>query len=306
MRILPVYLVTGFLGSGKSTLLEHIITGEGFPKEQMALIINDAGPLNVDAKLFRGKAARIAALTGGCACCATPLELIFQLKQYAADTGLAQVWVEASGLANTEDLLDCLTSRDLAGKIEIRQIIYVLDAKNFPRWLVNRWVHEAQARWADVIIINKTDQVSAADVANIRTQVGDWNAGARLLESEFGRVRLPDSDCGAGAARDWPALTLTGNGEHVSMKAFFVPLPRPVAREDLERILRELPAGVCRVKGFLRFRSAPDEWQLVHQVGNGELHAWRYEREVEHAGLVVIGLALDLQLARHALRQLGA
>jgi G3E family GTPase len=300
MSALPVYLVAGFLGSGKSTLLERLVTGEDFPRQKTALIINDAGPMNVDAKLFRGKAARIAALTGGCACCVTPQELIGQLKQYSADANLEQVWIEASGVADLEDLLDCLTNTELVGRIEIHQIIYVVDAENFPRWFINRWVHEDQARWADVIVINKTDKVSAKQLGDIRKRVRNWNAGAEILQSEFGKVQLPG---GSGSPRDWSSLA--GSDGHVSMKAFFVPLRRPVARQELERVLQSMPEGVCRVKGFVRFSSAPDEVQVVHQVGRSELAVWRYEGEVAETGLVVIGLDLDVQLVQHAIKKLA-
>ncbi|MDR0533904.1 MAG: GTP-binding protein [Verrucomicrobiales bacterium] len=299
MKALPVYLVAGFLGSGKSTLLERVISDGNFPRQKTALIINDAGPMNVDAKLFRGKAARIAALTGGCACCVTPQELISQLKQYAADANLEQVWIEASGVADLEDLLDCLTNTELVGRIEIRQIIYVVDAENFPRWFINRWVHEDQAKWADVIIINKTDKVSARQLDDIKKRVRSWNANGEILQSEFGKVKLPDAN---GGKRDWS--TLAGSGGHVSMKAFFVPLRRPVARKELEKVLQSMPEGVCRVKGFVRFTSAPDELQVVHQVGKSELSVWRYEGEVAETGLVVIGLDLDVQLVQHAIRKL--
>jgi G3E family GTPase len=68
-----------------------------------------------------------------------------------------------------------------------------------------------------------------------------------------------------------------------------------------------LPESVCRVKGFVRFRSAPDEVQVLHQVGRGELMTWRYEGgdEAIETGLVVIGLDLDARLAQYALKKLA-
>jgi len=53
---IPIYIVTGFLGSGKTTLINSMLTGmEG---EKIGVIVNDFGPVCVDASLLGGASAR--------------------------------------------------------------------------------------------------------------------------------------------------------------------------------------------------------------------------------------------------------
>ncbi|MDR1191519.1 MAG: hypothetical protein LBK60_07645 [Verrucomicrobiales bacterium] len=159
MKTLPVYLVTGFLGSGKSTLLARLIGSGPFPRETSALIINSAGPLPLTPAALQGAAGRVAALAGGCACCASPWALISQLRQYAADPGLARVWIEASGAANPGELRALLR---LQNWLALRRVTYVLDATR----PAHGWEH--QARHAEVLFINRAAQIPPAALAGLR------------------------------------------------------------------------------------------------------------------------------------------
>ncbi|MBT8465389.1 MAG: GTP-binding protein, partial [Deltaproteobacteria bacterium] len=63
----PVTILTGFLGSGKTTLLNHIVSAtHGL---RIAVLVNDFGAINIDAKLVVGVEGETVSLENGCVCC---------------------------------------------------------------------------------------------------------------------------------------------------------------------------------------------------------------------------------------------
>ena len=49
---IPVTIIGGFLGSGKTSLLNHIINNTH--GKRFAVLVNDFGEINIDAKLVVG------------------------------------------------------------------------------------------------------------------------------------------------------------------------------------------------------------------------------------------------------------
>ena len=62
----PITVITGYLGAGKTTLLKRIIETAN---RKIAIIMNEFGEINIDAKILKGKNVDIAELQGGCVCC---------------------------------------------------------------------------------------------------------------------------------------------------------------------------------------------------------------------------------------------
>ncbi|NNK44671.1 MAG: GTP-binding protein, partial [Myxococcales bacterium] len=63
----PVTILTGFLGSGKTTLLNHIVSASHGMR--IAVLVNDFGAINIDAKLVVGVEGETVSLENGCVCC---------------------------------------------------------------------------------------------------------------------------------------------------------------------------------------------------------------------------------------------
>lgn len=289
-RKLDVTLITGFLGSGKTTLLEFQLTRPGFPRESTALIINDAGPVNLDARLLKGKAARIASLTGGCACCTTPRQLVEELLKFSRDPAIERVWIEASGVAEPEDLLERLTDSDLLRVISPRVVIHVIDCRQLEASPGSRRHHMEAVRFADVVVLSRTDDLGPREVAGCEQTVLGWNPDVRVVPAVRGECVLPEP----GRAGALQKVFLPREPGHTAYRSVFLEMPEPVDRESFLEKVRALPAGVERAKGFLRFRDEPGTVHFFqYAAGSGQMDAWKFGAEDVPFGMVCIGKGLE-------------
>jgi len=289
-RKLDVTLVTGFLGSGKTTLIAHQLTRPGFPRKSTALIINDAGPVNLDARLLRDKAARIASLTGGCACCTTPRQLVEELLKLSRDPAIERVWIEASGVAEPEDLLERLTDTDLLRVISPRAVIHVIDSRQLEASPSSSRHHKEAVQFADVVVLTRTDELSPRQVAGCERTVLGWNPGVRVIPAVRGDCVLPEPER-AGALQK---VFLPRESGHTAYRSVFLEMPGLVDRDSFLETVRGLPGAVERAKGFLRFRDEPEAVHFFqYAAGSGQMDAWKFGAEDVPFGVVCIGKGLE-------------
>src|SRR5271168_5204132 len=156
---LPLLLLTGFLGSGKTTTLQHWLGHTDVPLKRTAVIINDFGSVNVDAALLARRQLELRSITGGCVCCQSFEDLVDQVLTLSQNPDFDLVWIETSGLADPEEVFDHLSVPELQERTVIRRMILVIDGSDFPCSWRGRTAQEEQIRYADLILLNKTDRV---------------------------------------------------------------------------------------------------------------------------------------------------
>lgn len=294
IKKLPIYLITGFLGSGKTTFLHNIVSESGFPKESSALLINDAGPMNIDAKIFKGQADTVKALTGGCACCLVSKDLQREMRCFISDKKIQQVWIEASGVAEVEDLLDRLTEGELPQGSEVHRIIHLVDSANYGKSLFGKALQHAQWRWADVVILNKADLITDEQLLALKNKVKEVNPRALVLNGVRGVV---NGSWLTGGERSQAKAGGMRVAHSVPVTSTWLPAHGPIKKSSLLSWLRTLAPEIYRVKGFITLAEKPSQICLVHQVGQEpeDLQIWPYESPKEELGLVLLGSKLDTE-----------
>ncbi len=291
---LSVSLITGFLGAGKTTLLQRIVASSDFKAGNSALLINDAGPVNIDAKIFRGKAKEVKAVTGGCVCCVNPEEMRATLLEFATHPDIQQVWIEASGIAETDDILDRLMDHPLPQKVEIKEVIHLIDAENFSGGFFGGLAQKNQVALADRVIVNKIDLVKPAALEKILKELRLWNPHALIQPAVKSDVDLTPH--GKNFDKDLDSIRENKKSAHGKWKTQWIPISEPQKLQDLERFLKSLPPEVYRAKGFVQISDQKNKTHFIQKVGpNAEALSWEYEGAVAEHGLVLLGQGNEIE-----------
>ena len=270
-------VLAGFLGSGKTTLLNRILAGEHGLK--VAVLVNDFGSINIDSRLIASRDANVITLENGCICCSVRADLVAQLTALLEGPSCPEhVLVETSGVADPGRLLLALRDPHLRRLARVDGVITLVDSAGIdaipPSALE---LARRQLASADLIVFNKADLVSAAELAGLRQRLTYPRArvvGARYgdvpLELVFGHgPRLDRAGTGAGGG-ETPAVRLGGvplPGHGDLFATWTWTSPRPLEYDAVRSVLGSLPSSVYRAKGFLHLVEAPDQRVVAHVVG---------------------------------------
>lgn len=314
---LPLLLLAGFLGSGKTSTLRHWLAHTNVPLKRVAVIINDFGAVNVDAVLLARRQLELRNITGGCVCCQSFEDLVAQVSALADNPDFDLVWIETSGLADPEEVLDHLTSPELQDRTVIRRMILVVDGSDFPCSWRGRAVQEEQIRYADLILLNKSDRIDDKTRQGVEIALRKINSAAKIISTQQGEIdpellsaegvssftrcdhsHDEEHECGHQHEHEHDhSHHHHDEDDHLPHAAstLFLPLNEPVERNLFQKFLGTLPASIFRAKGFVRFTESPGQVHTFQQVRDqAELLLLPLENETEIAtGLVLIGPHLD-------------
>lgn len=205
MARLPTTLLTGFLGSGKTTLLTGWLRAPEFA--DTAVIINEAGAVQIDGTLVGRASENVQVLEGGCVCCKVlddlSLTILRLLDARAEGTipAFARLVIETSGLADPGPIAAALL-RDprLHGRIGLLPTVAVLDAVNGMDHL-NRYAEaRSQILHAGTVIVTKAEALEAEARAWIEAAVRSVNPHVPVTSSTRAQPAAPPAGPEATAA----------------------------------------------------------------------------------------------------------
>jgi G3E family GTPase len=185
----PVTVLTGFLGSGKTTLLNRILSEQH--GKRIAVIENEFGVVAVDHELVIGAQEELFETANGCICCTVRGDLIRVLNQLRKRRDrFDYVLIETTGLADPGPVAQTFfVDEDLREEFQLDAIVALVDAAHIGGQLASVPTAADQIGFADVLLLNKTDLVSAAELARTERELRAINGTARIVRTQ--RADLP-------------------------------------------------------------------------------------------------------------------
>ncbi len=182
----PVTVLTGFLGAGKTTLLNHLLAQ--LPGKKVAVIENEFGEVSIDHAIIVGAEEQV--LSNGCVCCTVRGDLLRVLKEFGDQNKIYDyILLETTGLANPTPIAQTfLLDPALQERYRLDGIVTMVDAVNLLRHLDSKDEAQKQVGFADVIILNKADLVSADTLNAIEDRLRGLNRTAKFVRSTRANV----------------------------------------------------------------------------------------------------------------------
>jgi G3E family GTPase len=180
---IPVTVLTGFLGAGKTTLLNRILREQH--GQRIAVIENEFGETGIDHALVIGADEEVFEMSNGCICCTVRGDLIRILGNLMKRRDkFDRVLVETTGLADPGPVAQTFfVDDDVQEHFALDGIVTLVDARHVALHLDDARECREQIAFADVLVLNKCDLASEAELDELERRVRSINSMAKVLRS---------------------------------------------------------------------------------------------------------------------------
>ncbi|KAJ3120570.1 hypothetical protein HK098_004477 [Nowakowskiella sp. JEL0407] len=192
-QITPVSVFTGFLGSGKTTIILSLISKLQIvkPNYKVVLLKNEFGDAEVDSKLARESNIQVSEMMNGCLCCV----LVGQMKNALLDIQSKyqpdRIIVETSGSAFPGPIAWQIRELEPDGFI-LDSIITVIDCVNFTGYEDTSYTAKLQAKYTDIVLLNKHELVSESAYDTVLDHVYTLNEDPIFIKFSIAEGISPD------------------------------------------------------------------------------------------------------------------
>ena len=280
--MVKIDLITGFLGAGKTTFLKKYAEYLIAKGQNIGILENDFGAVNVDMMLLQdlmGDNCELEMVSGGCD--ADCHRRRFKTKLIAMGMcGYDRVIVEPSGIFDVDEFFDALREEPLDRWYEVGNVIAIVDA-NLEEHLSEEaeYILASEVANAGQIILSHADEVSKeqadATVAHLNRALEQIKCPRRvdkevlrkstldLNEEDFNRLIR----CGY-QMESYRKLDMEEKKGFESVYFMHVKMTEEQLKTTVGKLMNDRECGeVFRVKGFLQKEDG--SWIQLNATHNG-------------------------------------
>jgi len=275
----PMTILAGWQGAGKTTLLNRILKGSR--DLRTSVIINDFGPVNVDADFSTNSDNNLITLANGCACCQIKEDLVNTVEELITDpNGTEFILLEASSLAEPAEFIKNFGQPRFRGRIRFDSMISVIDTEQVfahPEYMDLFQLKLCQAAYSDIVILNKIDLVKKREIEEVRTWINMNMEHVRIVEATKCDVpleilmsvgRFDPVRRAMEGARGYQLHKRHPHNHTRTFSTWRYESERPFSLKALERMIRKkLPDTVYRCTGIIYAADAPDRLAVLQVAG---------------------------------------
>jgi G3E family GTPase len=286
-----IYILSGFLGSGKTTLLKRLLEDEKQKGRKVAVMMNELGSVSIDSNVVEEDVA-LKELLGGCICCSIQDKLESQLQGLLLNEKPEVIYIETTGAAHPVEVVDVILSPYFANQLNIKGVITTVDG---PRWLSRQSLSPQllqllmqQIKHADMIIVNKIDELSEDEQATLTFEVQGLNPHAHCLLTTFSKVNM--KQLRSLTVSEKVDIQKVNVKNDLRLSTFVYTFKKAVDLDEFEGFLRSLPDSIFRMKGYIKFNE--NDYPYLFQYSYG-MPLYMKEEMNYPLNLVFIGEKMD-------------
>jgi G3E family GTPase len=326
MTHIPVVILSGFLGSGKTTLLLRLLQEATKRNLQPAVLMNELGTIDVDGRLVNATMQEnqvMEKLLDGCICCSKKSEVVESMEKLLLQQPDV-IFVELTGVANPEEVVDMLTEPQLKEKVRFHSILTTLDSYYYLEYTsifeVDRQLVRTvkrQVEVADTIIVNKTENMKENHKNKLLKALRKQNDRSPILFTTYSDIDLTPTfttiakqEKQAAQKETAAASSVHSHSHHHSnhhehthyhhheeasysrVQTFHLPLTRSVQPKEVERLLKAYHPYLLRAKGYMPVEGKNGVYLMQYAAKRTE---WELVENRAECYVVFIGIDLPFR-----------
>jgi G3E family GTPase len=182
----PINVFTGYLGSGKTTIILNLV--KTFPKDyKVVLLKNEFGNVKTDSQIASDQHIAVKEFVNGCLCCVLVGKIHAALEQIIDEFHPDRIIIETSGSAYPAPIAIEIRKMDQE-KVHLDSIVTVIDAINFEGYEDTSYTARIQAKYTDLILINKHEEVEDEKLDRVLDDVYELNLDTPKIKTDNGHV----------------------------------------------------------------------------------------------------------------------